>query len=108
MIPGFVQLGIVAVSFQVVVIAGFYGYLRWRQPVPPTDARPRPPWLLLGGVVLLTIGQLAALGAIGSTRMASHLSLRQAIQLQNSGLLATVIGYGILVVGFIRYLRTRA
>lgn len=108
MIRGFVQLGILAVLFQVVVIAGFYGYCRWRQPVTHSDSRPRTKWLLIGGVVLLTVGQLAALGAIGSTRVASHLSLREAIRLQNAGLLGTVTGYSIVVVGFVRYLRKHA
>lgn len=105
MIPRFIQFGILAILFQVVVISGFYGYLRWRQPVPDTDSRPRTKWLLIGGVVLLTFGQLAALAAIGSSRMASLVSLRQAIRLQNAGLLVTVIGYGILIVGFVPYLR---
>ncbi|MFD1565656.1 hypothetical protein ACFR99_19205 [Haloarchaeobius amylolyticus] len=108
MISWFVKLGILAVLFQVVVIAGFYGYLRWRHPVPHAESRPRTKRLLLGGVVLITFGQLAAFGAIGSTRMASLFSLRQAIRIQNAGLLVTFIGYGILVVGFALYLRKRA
>lgn len=108
MIPGFVQLGILAILFQIGVIGGFYGFLRWRQPVPHTDPGPRTKWLLIGGVILLAFGQLVALEAISYSRMASLLSLRQAIRLQNAGLLVTVIGYGIAVVGFVRYLRQRA
>ena len=107
MIPGFVQLGIVAILFQGVVIAGFYGYLRWRHPVPDAESRGRAKRLLLGGLVLVIFGQFAAFGAIGSLRVTPLFSLRQAIRIQNTGLLVTLIGYGVLVVGFAPYLRKR-
>ena len=105
MVPGFVQVGILAVLFQVFIITGFYGYLRWRYSIPYAELRHRTKWLLLIGLVLVTLGQLAALGAIGSLRVASIFSLRQAIRIQNAGFLVTFIGYGILVVGLALYPR---
>lgn len=105
MAPGVVQLGILAVLFQVIIIAGFYSYLRWRYPIPDAELRPRTKSLLLSGLVLVTFGQLAAFGAIGSLRVASVFSVRQAIRIQNAGFLVTFLGYGVLVVGFALYPR---
>jgi membrane protein YdbS with pleckstrin-like domain len=46
MVPGFVQLGILAVLFQVIIIAGFYSYLSWRYPIPDAELSPRTKSLL--------------------------------------------------------------
>ncbi|MFC7138533.1 hypothetical protein ACFQMA_01630 [Halosimplex aquaticum] len=105
MIPGFVQLGILVIFFQVLGIAGFYAYLRWQRPAAGAGSVTRAEWILASGVGLLTLGQLAGLGAIGSLRTAPLLSLRQAMVVQNVSLLAALAGYGIVVVGFVLYSR---
>ena len=103
MVPGFVQLGVLAVLFQLLVIAGFYGYLKWRRSVPHSEAQRRAKRVLGIGVGLVALGQLAGLGALGSLRTAPLLSLQQATFVQNTGLIVTLIGYIGVVAGFILY-----
>ncbi|WP_415380447.1 hypothetical protein [Halosimplex sp. TS25] len=108
MIPGFVKLGILVIFFQVLGIAGFYGYLRWQHPAADAGSVTRVEWILAGGVGLLTLGQLVGLGAVGSLRTVPLLSLRQAMVVQNVSLLGAFAGYGIVVIGFVLYSRDSA
>lgn len=101
MVPGFVQLGVIAVLFQLLGIGGFYGYLRYRHPVETTGTRRRVVRILGGGAALTALGQLVALSATGSLRVAPLLSLRQAMIVQDAGLLVAVVGYGGVVAGFV-------
>lgn len=105
MIPGFVQLGALAVLLQMVVITAFYGYLRWQTPAPSAGTRTRVNRILASGVVLVGLGQLAALGAVGSLRTAPLLSLRQSAIITDAGFIGVLIGYVVTVAGFILYIR---
>lgn len=101
MVPGFVQLGVIAVLLQLLGIGGFYGYLRYRHPVTTAATRRRVVRILGGSAALTALGQLVALSAIGSLRVAPLLSLRQAMIVQDAGLLVAVVGYGGVVAGFV-------
>jgi hypothetical protein len=106
MVPGFVQVGVLAVLFQSLVIAGVYGYLKWRRSDPYSEAQTRAKRILCVGVGLAALGQLVGLGTVGSLRTAPLLSLQQAIFVQNAGLIVTLIGYVVVVAGFVLYSRT--
>jgi hypothetical protein len=103
-LPGFVLLGGLAVATQLVVIAGVYGYLRYRRPVP----HQRTAALLLGGSLCVAFGQLAALGAVGSLRVSPFLSLHEAVLIQKVGLLVAGVGYVGVFAGFVTYSRNVA
>lgn len=105
MIPGFVQLGILAVLFQLLIIAGLYAYLRWRRSATHDETRTRPAWVIGSGAVLAGLGQLVGLGAIGSLRTSPALSLQEAVLIQNAALAVTLLGYVVAVVGFVLYSR---
>lgn len=99
MVPGFVQLGALAVLAQLVVIGGFYGYLRLRHTVPSVTRR-RIAVTLVGGSALAALGQLAALGAIGSLQVSPALSFEQAMLVQDAGLALALLGYTGVFAGF--------
>lgn len=101
MIPGFVQLGLLAVLFQLAVIGGFYGYVRYRNSISDVTTRRRVVKILAGGGCLLAVGQAAALGAIGSLRTSPWLSFEQALFVQDAGLLVTLVGYLVVFAGFV-------
>lgn len=103
MVPGFVQLGALAVLLQLVVVGVFYGYLRVRHPVADPAARRRVVGVLAGGSTLVALGQLAALGAIGSLQVRPLLSVRQALLVQDVGLLVALVGYLGLVAGVVMH-----
>ncbi|MFB6234088.1 MAG: hypothetical protein ABEH81_13555 [Halopenitus sp.] len=105
MVPGFVQLGVLAVLFQLLVLAGFYGYCRWQLSAARSETRTRTKRVLGGGVALAVGGQLLALGAVGSLRTHSLLSLDQAFLVQDVGLAAALLGYVLTGVGFALYCR---
>lgn len=100
-IPGFVQLGALAVLFQLLVVVGFHGYLRYRHPIADPEVRRRVVRVLVGGGGLVAFGQLAALGAVGSLWVTSLLSLEQALVVQDAGLLITLVGYLGIFAGFV-------
>jgi hypothetical protein len=100
-IPGFVQLGLLAVLFQLAVIGGFYGYVQYRRPVTDSEAWWRAVKTLAGGICLLAVGQAAALGALGSLRTSPFLSFEQALFIQDAGLLVTLVGYLVVFAGFV-------
>ncbi|MEF8807443.1 hypothetical protein [Natronomonas sp.] len=105
MVPGFVQLGLIALLFQLTIIGGFYGYLRYRHPVGDPSARWRVLKILAGGTCLLAIGQTAALGAVGSLRVTPLLSFEQALLVQDAGLVVTLVGYLVVFAGFVIHSR---
>jgi len=108
MIPGFVQLGVLAVLFQLAIIAGFYGYLRWRHPAPHPEVQTHANWTLGAGIVLTILGQFAGLAAVGSLRTVPLLSFQQAMFVQNAGLVVAIIGYLVIIAGFVLYSRSVA
>lgn len=101
MVPGFVLLGLLAVLFQVVVIAGLYGYLRYRHPVGRPETRTRVVRLLGGGAALAALGQVVALGAIGSLWVSPLLSFERALLVQDAGLAVALVGYLGVGAGFV-------
>lgn len=105
MVPGFVQLGLLALVFQLLIIGGFYGYLRYRNPVADSKTRQRVRRVLAGGVCLLAVGQASALGAVGSLRVTPLLSFEQALLIQDAGLLITLVGYLVVFAGFVIHSR---
>jgi hypothetical protein len=104
-VPGFVQLGLLALLFQLAVIGGFYGYLRHQHPIDDSTARRRVLKVLAGGTCLLAIGQAAALGSVGSLRVSPLLSFEQALLIQDAGLLLTLVGYIVVFAGFVIHSR---
>ncbi|WP_336135493.1 hypothetical protein [Natronomonas amylolytica] len=106
MVPGFVQLGLIALLFQLAVIGGFYGYLRYRHPVGDSMARRRVLKVLAGGVCLLAIGQAAAIGSVGSLWVSPLLSFEQALLIKDAGLLLTLVGYIVVFAGVVIHSRT--
>lgn len=105
MVPGFVLLGALAVLFQLLVVVGFYGLIRYRRPIADSASRRRAVRVVSGGVGLAVFGQLAALGAVGSLRVTAVFSLEQAITLMNVGVLVALIGYAGVCGGFAIRLR---
>jgi len=105
-LPGFVRLGLLAVAAQVVLAAAVHAYLGYRHPVTNPVSRRRATGLLVGGVVIAALGQLTALGAIGSLRVTPLLSFETALVVQDAGLLVAGIGYVAVVVGLV--VRVRA
>ncbi|QLD86902.1 hypothetical protein HWV23_14595 [Natronomonas halophila] len=105
MVPGFVQLGLIALLFQLTIIGGFYGYLRYRHPVADSSTRRRVMKVLAGGACLLAIGQAAALGALGSLMVTPLLSFEQALFIQDAGLFLTLVGYIVVFAGFVLHSR---
>ena len=103
MVPGVVRLGVLAVLFQLLVVAGFYGYLAWRNPVPDAGERTRAGRLVAGGAALVAVGQLAGLGAVGSLRTSPLLSFDRATSVANGGLVVALIGYVAVGAGFVVY-----
>lgn len=101
MVPGFVPLGPLAVPFQVLVIAGFYGYLRCRHPVGRPATPTRVVRLLAGGAALAALGQVVALGAIGSLRVSPLLSFERALLAGDAGLAVALVGYLGVGAGFV-------
>lgn len=106
MIPGFVQLGVLATLFQVAIVVGFYGYLRWRSSDPPAGTRSRVNRILGCGILLVVLGQFGALGAVGSLRIAPLLSLQQAFLVTDAGFVVMLLGYVVIVAGFVLYGRS--
>lgn len=105
MIPGFVQLGLLALAFQLLIIGGFYGYLRYQSPVTDSNTQRRVRNVLVGGICLLAAGQAAALGAVGSLRVTPLLSFEQALFVQDAGLFITLVGYLAVFAGFVIHSR---
>lgn len=85
------------------VVAGLYGYRRWRNPAPPAETRLRVNRILGSGTLLVVLGQFAALGAVGSLRVAPLLSLQQAFLVTDAGLVIVLVGYLAIVAGFVLY-----
>lgn len=108
MVPGFVLLGSVAVMGQLLVIGGFYWYLQRRRPLTESAVRQRVCRLVLGGMALVGLGQFLALGSIGSLRMAAILTFRQALLLQEGGLVGALLGYLLVIAGFVIHARRTA
>lgn len=106
MVPGFVQIGVLAITFQLLVIAGLYAYLRYRQPAGNSAAHQRSTRILWGGAAVAAFGQLVALGAVGSLQVISLLSLSHALAVQDAGLLVALVGYTSVFVGFVMYGRS--
>jgi len=103
MVPGFVQLGVLAVSLQAATIAGLYASLRRRSDSSGDSLRPE---LALGvGLTLAVVGQLAAIGAIGSLRTDPLLDLQGTILVQNVGFGAAIVGYVGVGIGVLLYSR---
>lgn len=105
MIPGFVQLGVLAILFQVLVIAVFYRYVTWRLSTPPAGIQSRAKLVIGSGVALVVLGQLAGFGAISSLWTTTILSVRRVIFVQNIGFIVTLMGYVVVVAGFVLYSR---
>jgi hypothetical protein len=105
-LPGFVRLGLLAVATQVVFVGGTHIYFGYRHPVDDAVSRRRSTGLLFGGVGVAALGQLAALGAIGSLRVTPLLSFETALALQDAGLLVTGVGYVGVLAGLV--VRVRA
>lgn len=101
MVPGFVQLGAIAVAAQIVVIGALYGYLRSRQPLPDPEARRRTLGLVVAGIVLIAGGQLLALGSVGSLWLTDRLTFKQAVWLQDIGLVLSFVGYALVAGGLV-------
>jgi hypothetical protein len=106
MLPGFVHLGLLAVAAQVVLVGAVNTYLGYRRPVEDPVRRRRSAGLLFGGIGIAALGQLAALGAIGSLRVTPLLSFETALAVQDAGLLATGVGYVGVIGGLV--VRARA
>lgn len=103
MIPGFVQLGLLATLFQVTIVVGIYSYLKWRNPAPSAGTRTRVNRILGSGILLVVLGQFAALWAVGSLRIVPLFSLEQAFRVTDAGFVVMLIGYTVIVAGFILY-----
>lgn len=101
MVPGFVQVGLIAVAFQLLIVGGFFGHLRRRRRITDPVARRRVVGIVAFGAVLTALGQLAALGALGSLWVSPALSFEQALLVQDSGLLAAFVGYLVVFAGFV-------
>jgi hypothetical protein len=98
MVPGFVLLGAAAVLGQLLIIVAIYWYVTRRNQLPDSAARSRVQWLVFSGIGLVGAGQLLALLAIGSLRVADTLTLSHALLVQEIGLAGAVVGY-VLVSG---------
>ena len=103
--PGFVRLGLLAVAAQVAVVVAVHASLGSRLPGSDADRR-RSARLLFGGIGVAALGQLAALGAIGSLRVTPLLSFETALLVQDVGLLVTGVGHAGVLVGLV--VRVRA
>lgn len=101
MVPGFVQLGSIAVAAQLLIIAAFYRYLRSRQPLSDPKARRRTVTIVVVGSMLIAGGQLLALGSMASLRVRDWLTLQQALWLQEIGIIVTFVGYVGVAAAFI-------
>lgn len=101
MVPGFVQVGAIAVAAQIAVIAALSWYLRTRQPLPDAGARRRTLGVILVGSILVAGGQLLALGSTGSLWVADQLALQQAVWLQEVGFTAAFLGFVLVAAGLV-------
>lgn len=105
MLPGFVVLGAWAVLFQVLVVGGTYAAIRYSRPVSERRTRRRAAVVVGAGTVLVGLGQLVGLLAVGSLRVSPLLLLQQAIALSNRGAGAALFGYLIVSAGIVLHLR---
>lgn len=108
MVPGFVLFGSLAILFQLLIIGGIYWYVQRRQSLADSAVRSRVRWFVFGGMSLVGVGQFLALGSIGSLRIVAILTPRQALLVQDAGLLVAVVGYLLVSVGFVQRARRTA
>jgi len=113
MVSGFLSAGALLVLAQLSVVAGLYGYLRFRRPVADATAKRRTSALVAGGSGVVAVAQLAAVVlygvAVGSVHLpfglGLPLSLDVLVMVPNGAALATLVGYLGVAAGFVVYSR---
>jgi hypothetical protein len=113
MVSGFLSTGVLLVLAQLAVVAGLYGYLRFRRPVADATAKRRTSALVAGGSGVVAVAQLAAVVlygvAVGSVRLPFGLGLSLPfdvlVLVPNGAALATLVGYLGVAAGFVVYSR---
>jgi hypothetical protein len=111
MVSEFLTAGVLVVLVQLLVVAGVYGYLRFRHPVADPAAKRHTRALVGGGSGVVAVGQLVAVVAYGAALGAIGLPLGLALPFDalllvpDGAALATLVGYLLVVAGFVLHSR---
>ena len=106
MVSGVAQFGLVMALFQVLIIAGFAGYLQHRRPVSTASAKRRVFILIGGGAILIVLGWAISFGSLVYPWDSTEplVAVRRTAELTEIGTGIVFLGYLGVIGGFVGHL----